>query len=178
MKLFMAGLCVLFMAGCSSVTMKEPFPESQLTEEEQGLLEGVWRIEGGIVHIALTSNGIPWLAMVEWEDDDFQMEKFRMHFTKHDGALYVSIPSEADGKEGGYLFAEFKQDGNQAFAWIPDEDFFAELVKNGQLKGTVEESKHSKSIALDNDAVEILELICTNHAAIDYKNPLLFQKLD
>ena len=54
----------------------------------------------------------------------------------------------------------------------------AEQVENGTLKGTVEEGKHSKSISLDNDAAEILELISTHRAAFDYKSPLLFQKLN
>ena len=71
MKSLVAILCVLFMAGCSSVTMKDPFPETQLTEEEQGLLEGDWHIGDGVISIAFASNGIPWMAAVDWEDDDF-----------------------------------------------------------------------------------------------------------
>ncbi len=177
MKLFVAGLCVLFMAGCSSVTMTNPFPETKLTEKEQGQLEGAWRLDEQVVQVAFTSNGVPWLASVEWKDDDFVLEKTRLYFTKSNDALYVCMPSDADATNE-FFFAEVNPDGNKALVWIPDADFFAGLVKNGTLKGKVEEDKHSKSITLDNAAAEILELISTNRAAFDYKNPLLFQKLD
>jgi len=33
-------------------------------------------------------------------------------------------------------------------------------------------------VKLETPAVEISEFIATNHAALDYKEPLLFQKLD
>jgi len=158
--------------------MREPFPESALSEKEQSQLTGTWRLDETVMQVAFTSNGVAWLAGIEWEDEDFRIEKFRLHFTKHGGALYVSMPVEADRKESGYLFAEIKQDGNQAFVWGSDVDFFVELVKNGTLKGYVEENKHSKSITLESSSAEILELVSTNRAAFDYKNPLLFQKLD
>ncbi len=174
----MAGLCVLCMAGCSSVTMKEPFPESQLTEEEQEQLEGIWRIDDGIVHIAFASNGVPWLAMVEWEDGDFQMDKYRLHFTRHKEAFYVCIPTEPGGTNK-YVFAEFNPNADpNLFFWDPDIAFFTEQIRIGALKGSVEKGQYSTEINLESSSVEILDLISTNHAAFDYKNPLLFQKLD
>ena len=42
MKILSAIFCMAILAGCSSVTMKEPFPESKLTKEEQGQLTGTW----------------------------------------------------------------------------------------------------------------------------------------
>ena len=177
MRLFVAGLCVLFMAGCSSVTMKEPFPESALSEKEQSQLTGTWRLDETVMQVAFTSNGVPWLAVTEWKDNDFVLNKSRLHFTKHNDALYVCMPSEP-GDTNEFFFAEVQTDGNKAFVWIPDADFFAGLVKNGTLKGAVEKDKHSKSITLDNNALEILEFVSTNRAAFDYRNPLLFQKLD
>lgn len=177
MRILVAGLCVLFMAGCSSVTMKEPFAETKLTEEEQGQLEGMWRLDEQVVQVAFASNGVPWLASVEWKDEDFVLNKSRLYFAERNGALYVCMPPEP-GKTNEFFFAEIKPDGNKALVWIPDVDFFAERVDSGVLKGTVEVDKHSKSISLENSSLEILELVSTNRAAFDYRNPLLFQRLD
>ncbi|MCK5675920.1 MAG: hypothetical protein KAH99_02780 [Verrucomicrobia bacterium] len=87
------------------------------------------------------------------------------------------MPTEPD-KTDEYLFAEIKPTGKGVNAWGPDADYFGKLVESGTLKGSVERNKHSTSVKLETPAVELLELITTNHAAIDYKTPLLFQKLD
>jgi len=177
MKLPVALLCVCFVAGCSSVLMKEPFPESKLADEEHSQLEGVWHIGDGVVIIAFASNGTPWMATVDWEDDDFVLNKSRLYFTKRNDSFYVCMPSEP-GKTNEYIFAEFNLDSGKALVWTPDEDIFEELIGSGTLKGFVEKDKHSKSISLETKAEEILELISTNSAVFDYKSPLLFQKLD
>ena len=168
---------MLFMAGCSGVVMKEPFHESLLTEEEQGQLEGIWRFDGEVIRIAFASNGIPWIATVEWKGDDFVLNKSRLYFTKRNDSLYVCMPAEP-GQTNECLFAEFRVDDETAWVWIPDVDVFEELIGNGFLEGSIGEDKYSKLITLENEAEEILELISTNHVAMDYKNPLVFQKLD
>ena len=177
MKSFAVGLCVLFMAGCSGVTLKEPFPKSQLTEQEQKQLTGTWLMDDTVIHIEFTSNGVPWLATVDWEDNDFRLEKSRLYFTKRNDTLYVCMPTEPNNLNE-YLFAEIKPDGNDLIAWGPDADYFGKMVENGTLKGSVERGEHSTRVELETPAGEILELIATNPAAIDYKTPLFFQKLD
>jgi len=177
MKILPAIFCMAILVGCSSVTMKEPFPESKLTKKEQGQLTGTWRMDETVGHVAFTSNGISWLAGVDWKDDDFRLEKSRLYFTKRNGSLYVCMPTEPD-ETSEYLFAEIKPTGKGVNAWGPDAAYFGKLVESGTLKGSVERGEHSTSVKLETPAAEILELIATNHAAIDYKNPLLFQKLD
>ena len=177
MKILPAIFCMAILAGCSSVTMKEPFPESELTKEEQGQLTGTWRLDETVAHVAFTSNGVPWLASVEWKDDGFVLTRSRLYFTKHNDSLYVCMPTEPD-KTGEYLFAEIKPTGQGINAWGPDTAYFGKLVESGTLKGSVKKGEHSTEVKLETPAVEILELIATNHATIDYKTPLLFQKLD
>jgi len=179
MRILPAIFCMAILVGCSSVTMKEPFPESQLTKEEQAQLTGTWQLDGTVGHVAFASNGVPWLATVEWTDDDFVLGKSRLYFTKRNDSLYVCMPTEPD-ETSEYLFAEIKPaaNGENVNAWGPNAVFFGNLVANGQLKGSAEKDAHSITVELETPAVEILELISTNHAAIDYKNPLLFQKLD
>ncbi|MCF7816620.1 MAG: hypothetical protein K9M54_01960 [Kiritimatiellales bacterium] len=178
MKSFMAAVCVLVVAGCSNVLMKEPFPDSTLTEQQKTELTGRWRIDDDVVSLAFTSNGIPWLAMVEWKDDRFQLNTYQLHFTKHGDALYLSMPAEPNETTNGYYFAEIKVGGQGITVWSPSVAAFEGLVKAGTLKGNVKTSGHAKEISLDTPAQEILELIATNPATIDYKNPLVFQKLD
>ncbi len=177
MKILPAIFCLAILAGCSSVTMKEPFPESPLTEKEQKHLTGTWRLDESVVRVAFTSNGVPWLATVDWNADDFVLNKSRLYFAKRNDSLYVCAPIEPD-ETSEYLFAEIKPTGKDVNAWGPDAAYFGKLVEDGTLKGSVKKGEHSTEVKLETPAVEILELIATNHAAIDYKNPLLFRKLD
>jgi hypothetical protein len=156
--------------------MQDSFQESQLTPKEQELLTGVFEADP-VVHINFDTNGTPWLATVKWEDDDFQLKKYRLTFTKRNKALYLSMPTEPGATGSNYFFAEIKPDHNGVYVWIPDADIFNQWIQDGKLRGTVKQEKHTKEILLDTPAVEILELITTNPAAIDYKNPLLFRKL-
>lgn len=177
MKILPAIFCMVIMAGCSSVTMRAPFPESQLTPEEQKKLTGTWRLDNSVMNIAFTSNGVPWMAGVDWRDEDFVLEKFRLYITRRDDALYACMPTEPD-VTNTYLFAEIKPVDDGIIIWGPDADYFAKLVDSGKLKGSVEKGEHAVEVTLEAPAVEILELISTNPAAIDYKNPLFYQKLD
>jgi hypothetical protein len=177
MKYLICALCVLVLAGCSSVLMQEPFAETQLTQKEQEQLAGTWRTERDVVQIAFSRDGIPWLAAVEWKDDDFQLKKYRLRFTRHNDALYLSMPGEADQPDGDYFFAQVGTGAQGLNVWIPDADVFTELVAEGALEGSVEKGEHTKTIRLTHSPGEILELISTNTAAIDYRNPILFLRM-
>lgn len=149
------------------------------TGKEQAQLAGGWKINGGVVHVAFRNNGIPWLAEVDWKNNGFVLRKSRIYFTKHNDSLYVFVPTEPD-KTSEHVFAEMKPplDGEGINIWGPDAAYFGELVENGQLKGSVKKDEHSMTMKLETPAMEILEFIATNHAALDDKNPLLYQKLD
>lgn len=177
MKSFITMLCLVVMTGCSSVFLNEPFPDSQLTPEEQKELSGTWLLDNTVGYVRFTSNGIPWMAGIEWKDDGFVLGKSRIHFTKHNQTLYISMQIEPD-RNNEYLFGEIKPDGDKAYVWGPDPDYFAEQVKSGSLKGSVKKDKHSTSVSLETPPAAILELISTNHLAMDYKNPLILRKLE
>ncbi len=172
MKLFVAGLCGLLLAGCTAVVMKEPFPETKLTEEEQEQIEGVWQFEESALYIAFTTNGIPWMAMVDWEDEDFKLLKYRLHLTKHNDSRYVCMPIEP-GETNQYFFMEFTMDDDKALVWFPDNEVFEKWIEDGTLAGAEEDG----SIKLNSPAKEILEFISTNSAAFNYKEPMQLRKL-
>jgi hypothetical protein len=176
MKTVISMLCALFLAACSSVVVKEPLPAAELTEKERDGLEGIWKLDQAVLYLAFDSNNVPWLATVEWDENEFALEKYRLRFSRRKDALYVSIPQEP-GAVDRFIFAELKSDGPTLVAWMPNIDAFEQLVDKGKLKGAVKMEKHSKEIVLETPSADILELISTNPATINYKDPLVFQRL-
>ena len=174
MKIFLSMLCGVWLVGCTAVTMKEPFPETKLSEEEREALIGAWYLEDEMVyHVAFTSNGVPWMAWMEWADEKFQTRQMRIHFTKHADSLYFCLPVEP-GETNEYLFAEFQQDEGKALVWLPDEDACEGLVE----KGLLEKDEAAEDLRLRNPAEDVLELIATNSAVFNYKEPIILRKLD
>lgn len=178
MKTLLTLLCVVLLCGCSGVVMREPLPETILTQNEQKELSGTWAIDKSIVYLAFTDSGNPRLASVEWENGAFRLDEHPLNFSKTSDALYVSM--KEDGKDGtnAYLFAELRPDGDKCLVWIPETDQFEKLVKDGTLGGTVVKDKHSKKVILDAPGAAILGLLSTNSAAINYKAPMIFRKID
>jgi hypothetical protein len=184
LKLAGMGLLIV-LAGCSSVEMKEPFPVSQLSEEERDQLEGMWKMDDGVLYVAFASNGVAQLAAIDWnkEAEVFELKTFPLHFAKRDESLYVSFRIEDEGEcapeSSGYIFMEVKPSDHNLIVWPPNAACFAQLVENGTLKGTVEKGQYaSTTVKLDDPAVKILELVATNPAAFDYKEPTVFQRLE
>ncbi len=177
MKTMWFMLCAMLLTGCSSVVMQEPFPDTQLADQEREALEGVWKLDRTVVYLAVDSNSVPWLATVDRKAGNFVLQKYQLRITKHKDALYVSMPAEPDATNK-FVFAEVKSSDKALIAWMPDIGFFEEKIANGTLKGTVEKDKHSTEILLDTPANEILELISSHADSFDYKSPLVFQRLE
>ncbi len=174
MRTWLSIGCVVLLAGCTAVVMKEPFPETKLTEKEQEQIEGVWQLDESVLNIAFTTNGIPWMAWTEWEDEDFQLTKCRLHFTKHNDTLYACMPVEP-GETNQYHFLEFTVDDGNALVWSSNVEVFEKWIEVGTLAGAEEDE--DGLIVLKSSAKEILELISTNSAAFNYKEPTLLRKL-
>lgn len=171
-------LSILLLTGCSSVLMKEPFLDSELTPKERTAFSGTWRYDKQVMNVAFTSNGVPYLATVDWKDDQFVLNKYRLHATKKGNALYVSMPVEPNGQPANYFFAEIQPDGNRIYLWPGRADFFEKWIQSGSIKGSVDTKGQSKDIVLETPASDILGLISTNSAALDYKHPLILEKLN
>ncbi|WP_405419541.1 hypothetical protein [Marinobacter flavimaris] len=175
MRLIVAMFCFVVMAGCSSVVIKEPFPDTRLSAEEQARIAGTWLLdEQELVYVRFNSKGTPWVVRVVWEDDEFHLVKRRLYFSKRDDTLYVSTLAYPD-QPGEYLFGEIKLHRGEAYVWGPEIDFFTRQVESEAIEGTVDEDKFT--VSLETPAAAILELISLNDRAIDYKSPLVFRKL-
>ena len=181
LKIACMGLLII-LAGCSSVQMKEPFPVSQLSEQERDQLEGIWNVDDDVVQVAFASNGVAHVAWMEWENEAFQLTTFPVYLTKQDQTLYASFRFEGETlgpkSSSGYSFFELKPSDNKLILWPPDVDYFKGLVESGKIKGSVEKDTYSDAVLLNTPAVKILELITTNAAAFDYKEPTIFQRVE
>ncbi len=176
MKWLFPALCLLLLAGCSNVVMMEPFPETPLTDQEKGAMEGTWRIGDDTFRLAFDRSGAAWLAQLDWEDDEFKIQLFRLCCARRGDVIYVSMPQEP-GATNRYLFAEIKPQGDTALAWMPNSEFFQAQVEGGQLEGTVEGKPNHPEIRLAAPASAILDLLSTTPGAIDYKNPMVFERI-
>ncbi len=175
MKTIALVMTALMLAGCSSVMMQTPFPDSELTKEEMNALRGTWQLDKSTFYIEFAANGRPCMASVEWEDDRFQIVELDLHIVKRKGSYYLSLQAE---DEQGHLFAAFKPRNREIAVWGPDPAFFKSRIAAGKLKGTVKEEDMASEIVLATPAPDILDLIASDPAAIDFEEPLIIRKLD
>lgn len=177
MNYIAAALCLFTLTGCSVVVMREPFPETRLSADEQEQLEGTWVYNDSVVQLRFTSNGIPWLAGMEWQNDDFRLEKTRLRFSRYEDVLYVCMPVD-DAASNRFSFAEIKTDGDTAYLWGPNVEYIAGVVGSGRLKGTVEKDSYSTAVSIESPSVQLLALLAAQrNDAIDYRNPLVLRRI-
>jgi len=178
MKLFSFAFAALLLAGCSSVVMQEPFPDSSLTGEEMNALQGVWQLEGTVVYVNFSTNGSPVMASVEWRDGRHLLIQHDLHIAKRNDAYYLSLQNAPGEDPEGYLFAAFRPRSREMVVWGPDVAFFEHQIKEEKLKGSIRKEGKAMEIVLSSPSAQILDLIVTNAAALDYEEPLIFKKLD
>jgi len=178
------GIACLLLAGCSAVVMTQPFPNSRLSGEEQDKLTGSWRIAGeeeeaftGIYHVAFNSNGVPQLAVVDFEDDEFKLIKVPITVNQQNDKYYVSVQEDEADTNSPYFFMEFKPTSQGVVLWLPDKDALGGMVEAGILEGGYKDGKKKNNLRLTSPATNILELITTEYEVFDYKEPILMQRL-
>lgn len=171
-------LIALLLSGCSSVVMKEPFPDSPLTQQDIQALRGTWQLEDAVFHVDFTSNNAPRMASVRWEDDAFSLVEYNMHIAKRDGTFYFSVEALPEDDVQGHFFAALCLRNDEILIWGPDIDFFKSMVASNRLEGSVRQDEHTAQISITAPAAQVLELISTNAAAIDYEVPVIANKID
>jgi hypothetical protein len=178
MKIVLCALALLLLAGCSSVVMEGSFPDSTLSKEDMDALRGTWQLDNGVVYLNFTTNGMPIMSSVEWTDNRFMLMQHDLHIAKRNNLFYVSLLADParDAKE--HLFAACKSRDRELLVWGPDVDFFKNLVAEEKLMGSVRKEGKATQVRLSSPPAEILDLVATNSAAIDFKEPLIFKKLD
>lgn len=175
MKTFWTVILGALLAGCSAVTMREPFPETKLPEEVRQNLNGTWMVVGeGLVYYMDTSiNRKPTLAWVDENESGLFLEKARIYFTQTNDSLYACMPTDK-GVTNEFLFGELKVEEDLVVIWTPSENIFERLVESGKL----EAGRNEDVLTLESPAADILKLVSTNSAAFNYKGPILLRRLD
>lgn len=169
---------LLLLAGCSSVVMNEPFPDSRLTDQDMEALQGTWQIGTAVLYLHFKSDGTPSMATVKWNENAFTLVEHHVHIAKRDSLFYLSVQAQPDEDPQGHHFAAIKPRSNEMVAWSPDVAFFKGMVESDKLQGSVKEGEHATQVMLDTPAQDVLELITSNSDAISYQNPLILQRIE
>ena len=182
--MMLAGLCALFLTGCSAVVMNEPFPNTPLPAKEQDKLTGSWMVAGekteafpGIYHVAFNSNGVPQLAVVDFEDDQFKLMQIPITVNQQGENFYLSVREDEADTNSPYIFMEFKATSQGVVLWLPDKEALGGMVEAGILEGGYKDGKKKNNLLLTTPSTNILKLITTEYEVFNYKEPILLQRL-
>jgi len=178
MRTMLIVLATILLYGCSTVVIEKPFTDTALSDQEKASMRGTWQTGNAVVYVDFTSNGIPRMASVDWQDDQFQIVNHDLHIIGVSNTHYLTISADPGNAEAGYLFAEFKSDDRVLLVWAADVDFFKTQVEEEDLKGTVTRKDKAYQVRIDISPEDLLELLRTTPEAINYRDPLIFRKID
>jgi hypothetical protein len=176
----LAGIfLILGVGGCSSVTIKEPLPMIS-DAAENARFQGEWVSGDQTFYMGFGSNGIGQFVGVDWENDQFQLEKGELIVSKGPNS-FLSVRVMEKGKwQEGYFFVQyhFTREGD-LLLWRPEANTFADAVEKGKLKGTIEKGKSYVSVAITSPPEKILAFVNDplNGALFDFKEPMVFKRL-
>lgn len=167
-----AALGLVLCYGCSTVTMKQPLAQSELTEQERQDMAGTWVGDKTVLYLQFNAQGSPVLAAVEWKNDAFSVNKFDLHITRSGSNSYLSVK---DDKSGRYLLAQFHVKDNQALVWAPEVKAFAELIRQGTLHGEAVKDQDSPAseVRIEDPADSVLKVLNASDKLFNYKEPVL-----
>jgi hypothetical protein len=171
---------VLAIGGCSSVTIMEPLPMISDAAED-ARFQGEWVMGDQIFYMRFGSNGIGQFVGVDWENDQFQLEKGEFIVSKGSEKSFLSVRVLEKGKwQEGYFLVQyhFTREGD-LLLWRSEANAFADAVEKGKLKGTTEKGKSSVSVVITSPPEKILAFVNDplNGALFDCKEPMVFKRL-
>ena len=141
---------LVILSSCTTVTVNKPMGVTPLkldADEWDGnwveIHDGEWidiskpdEIDGLPLKVMDAHEGILQLTVTE-KNREQMVEIFLRRSGKW---TFVSLKSEDEGDEEGYLWGRMKKEKNLIIIWLPDPEEFAALVKDGILPGEVGES--------------------------------------
>jgi len=168
------------LAGCSSVTVKQPLPR-MADAAEQAAFEGEWVSEGQILYVRFDGKGIGHFAGVDWKDDRFRLDEGEITISKGAEKGFLSARIMENGKWlDGYYFAQYRfTDGGDLILWLPDVGAFADAVEKKKLDGIVEKGRQSRSVVVTSTPDKVLAFLNdpANSALFDYREPMIVKRL-
>lgn len=168
------------LAGCSSVTVRQPLP-LMADAAELADFEGDWVSEGQVLHLRFGADGIGRLAGLEWRDDRFIVNEGELVVSRGAERSFLSVRLTENGSWlEGYYFVQYRFTGQgDLVLWLPDAAAFADAVAKGKLAGTVEKGSNAGSVAIASPPEKLLAFLTdpANGSLFDYREPMIVKKL-
>lgn len=96
-----------------------------------------------------------------------------------DDAVVLNISAEPNSSQGPWVFALLQRRRSQLIAWVPRTETFEELVKAGQLEGTIEHKNYETIVNLGELAEGLIIKAVQDEKAdqlIMWREPLIFER--
>jgi len=187
--LLIVSVITLTVFGCSGVEIKAPLPAINLSESDADKITGVWSFtNNGMliespVFVELDDNGVFQMAMVEWKNNDFVLERSEFVVSEGNDNLIISLRQNSEnGKspEDVYMLVSFAiADGGDIVLWETDISAFEKLVADGVLQGSVRTGAYERVVSLTSTVDEILTIIRSsdNRDLFKFKEPHVMRKI-
>ena len=169
----LAGLILLTVCGCSSVTSKRPVG-AQPARILANQWEGDWHTRDGAVRVKVV-NVEKGILEAFWIDDDRQgnpvMRSTKIVLRESGGWLFANAEDE---KGKGYVWGRVRNEDGRILVWAPDDRRFLQLIKDGVFPGKVE----GNDVLLEELKPGHLEMITSGDKGIlfQWDQPTIFVK--
>lgn len=146
MRIRAAGFLLVFLLGCV------PYSDNPLTDPDKATIDfsilGTWywkeERESGYVHIGLDKESkLLRVIVVEFDKDGgLGVSEYSGHTSSMGDKAYLNIKEvRPPGEQQGYLFVKYRIQGERLGISIINNQAVVAAIKDGRLKGRIQESK-------------------------------------
>lgn len=171
----LAAAVVLVLSGCSSVFVTKPVGEKTHVLVPADW-EGLWLIENDAARAEVidADGGRLRLSGIEIKDGQPTLVSTTLYVRESAGVLFVSVQTP-EVPPGQFLWAQVKRTADHLVVWSPDAKKFAQLVREGKLKGRVAESG---DVYLELSSADEAALAQDTHGVLyEWRSPWIFRRL-
>jgi hypothetical protein len=190
--LLIVSVITLTVFGCSGVEIKAPLPaiaSQNFFGPDANQITGVWasanRAQGrtpNYVFVERDDNGVFQMAMVSWEENDFETMRYEFVVSTGNDILIMSARAvsvnDLEPEEAYVLCAFTITEGGDIVIWETDISAFEKLVADGVLQGSVSDG-FGKLVSLTSAGDEILTIIRSSddRDLFKFKEPHVMRKI-
>ncbi len=176
----MTIVVAVLVAGCSSVTIKQPLSADPKPVDKEKF-EGTWLAGSSTLTVRFAKDGVGRIAGTRWEDDSFRLARGEMIVTEGRKHNFVSVRMEdEDGTmPDGYGFLQYTfVNDNDLVLWGPNVEAFEEAIQQKALQGDITKSQ-TTSVTVTSTPKEILAFIDDPERTdlFKYSEPVVLRKV-
>ncbi len=190
-NLFFTGLLMFVLTGlpgCKAV-VSDHMIGVPLEAEQAQTYEGVWRAGDGIQHIKHLDGADLIVAGLEWDKDNFKMNRHHVVVTAHHDTRFAmmvvedeqtdeTVPDMAQGDKPWLLLGMLSASGDDALVlYAPDFDRFKQALDEGKIQGELSEDGSTLHIKGDKASLDALVNPDTLPELFEMKNPGVMQRI-